>query len=71
MAKNKADLHKEGVTAGVIAEDSDPDDFTVAELETRLGGDVPAAGWVASHTDPQVAPDGHVVVSQEDIDARS
>lgn len=71
MAKNKADLHKEGIASGAVPADSDPDDYTAAELEARIGGDVPAAGWTPSASDPIVAPDGHVVLSQEDIDARS
>lgn len=70
MAKSKADLYKEGVTSGAIPADSDPDDYTVAELEQRLGGDVEAAGWAGSAAEPIVAPDGHVTLSQEDIDAR-
>ena len=70
MAKTKDELHKAAVDSGAVAADTDPDDFTAAELERRLGGDVPAAGWVPSAAEPVTAADGHVVLSQEDIDAR-
>ena len=69
MAKSKADLHKEAVNSGAIAADSDPDDFTAAELEARVSGDIPVAERVSA-TKPIIAPDGHVVLSQEDIDNR-
>jgi hypothetical protein len=70
MAKTKTDLFKEGVAAGVIPDDSDPDDFTVDELQSRLSGDV-RVHERQSASEPIVAADGHVVLSQEDIDARA
>jgi hypothetical protein len=68
MAKTKAQLHEESVAAGAVAPDSDPDEFTVDELTSRLGGNLTVEHPV--HSEPIVAPDGHVVLSQEDIDAR-
>lgn len=70
MAKSKAELHRDGVAAGSIPADTDPDDFTAEELRARVGDDVPAWEGSASATEPIIAPDGHVVLSQEDIDAR-
>lgn len=67
MAKSKSDLLKEAQAAGHVSEDASEDDFTVAQLETILGGTVPST---AAPTEPIVMPDGHVVLSQEDIDAR-
>ena len=70
MAKSKADLHDEAVAADRVPADSTADDYTVAELEALLGADdVPVATGPVP-TEPIVAPDGHVVLSQEDIDAR-
>jgi len=70
MPKSKADLHEEALDSGAVPSDSDPDDYSAEELRSRLAGDVPAAGWVPSASEPIVAADGHVVLSQEDIDAR-
>lgn len=70
MAKSKSDLHKEGVTSGAIPADSNPDDYTAEELQTRISGDIPVHERVSA-SKPIVAPDGHVVLSQEDIDARA
>ena len=69
MAKNKADLHQAAVNAGAVAADSDPDDFTADQLSALLSGDIPVHERVSA-TKPLIAPDGHVVLSQEDIDAR-
>lgn len=69
MAKTKSQLHAEGVASGAVAADSDPDDFTSEELQNLLSGDVKVRER-QSATEPIVAPDGHVVLSQEDIDAR-
>jgi hypothetical protein len=69
MAKTKSDLHKEAVTAGAVAADSDPDEFTADQLSALLSGDIPVHERVSA-SKPIVAPDGHVVLSQEDIDAR-
>lgn len=70
MAKTKSDLHKEAVAAGAVAADSNPDDFTAEDLQARISGDVPAWKGSLSASKPIVAPDGHVTLSQEDIDAR-
>lgn len=69
MAKSKSDLFKEGVAAGKVAADSDPDDYTADELQARIDGVTTVTNPVV--TEPIVAPDGHVVLSQEDIDARN
>lgn len=71
MAKNKSELHKEAVAAGKVAADTSPDDFSGADLEAILSDDTPAWKGSLSATKPSVAPDGHVVLSQEDIDARA
>jgi hypothetical protein len=71
MAKSKAELHAEAVASGAVGEDTEPDDFTVAQLEVLLSADVPAYEGSLMYTEPQVAPDGHVNLSQEDIDARA
>ena len=71
MAKTKAELLKEAQRAGLVPDNTEPDDYTGAQLETLLGSDVPAAGWVPSHRTPQVAPDGHVNLSKEDIESRA
>jgi len=70
MAKTKADLHKEAVHSGAVAPDSDADDFTAEELSQRLSGDIPVHERKSADK-PIVAPDGHVVLSQEDIDNRT
>ena len=69
MAKTKADLHKEGVASGQVPADSDPDDYTVEGLQALLSGDYIVAERVSAKK-PIIAADGHVVLSQEDIDAR-
>jgi hypothetical protein len=71
LAKNKTDLHKEGVAAGALPADSDPDDYTLEQLQGILSGNAPAWEGSLSASEPVVAPDGHVVLSQEDIDARA
>lgn len=71
MAKTKAELLDEAQRAGKLGDDVDADDYSLAQLEQIIGRDVPAAGWVPSHRQPQVAPDGHVNLSQEDIDSRA
>jgi hypothetical protein len=69
MAKSKAELHKEGVAAGKVAADSDPDDFTADELQALLSGEYTVTHPV--YRDEIVMPDGHIVLSKEDIDART
>lgn len=70
MAKAKTELLKEAQNAGLVPEDVSADDYTAAQLEALLSSDVAAWEGSASATTPQVAPDGHVNLSQEDIDAR-
>lgn len=70
MAKTKAQLHEEAVVAGAVAADSDPDEFTADELAARVSGDTPVRERQSADR-PIVAPDGHVTLSQDDIDARS
>jgi hypothetical protein len=68
----KKELLAEAQAAGHVAEDASADDFTVAQLETLLGrGDHPAWDGSLSASGPLVAPDGHVNLSQEDLDARN
>ena len=71
MAKSKADLLDEAQAAGLVAEDVDADAYTADQLKALVAGDVPAWEGSLSATEPIVAPDGHVVLSQEDIDARA
>ena len=69
MAKNKTDLLKEAQVAGSLPEDANEDDFTVEQLQGIVRGDMPVHER-KSATKPIIAPDGHVVLSQEDIDNR-
>ena len=69
MAKTKAELHKEGIASGAVAADSDPDDYTAEQLQGIVSGNIPVAERVSADK-PIVAADGHVVLSQEDIDNR-
>jgi hypothetical protein len=69
VGKAKADLHKDAVTAGAVSADSDPDDYTAEQLQGMLSGNQPVLERVSADK-PIVAPDGHVVLSQEDIDNR-
>jgi len=69
MAKSKTDLLKEAQTAGLVPADADPDDYKAADLEQLVSGEFPVHERVSA-TEPIIAPDGHVVLSQEDIDAR-
>ena len=70
VAKNKADLHKEAVVAGEI-----PADSRSRRVHRRRAPSAPQRRHPrvkrVSASKPIVAPDGHVVLSQEDIDARS
>lgn len=70
MAKSKTELMKDAQTAGLIPGDADEGDYTAAQLTDLLSTDKPAWQGSLSSTVPQIAPDGHVVLSQEDIDAR-
>jgi hypothetical protein len=67
----KGELLKEAQKAGLVAESAKADDYTEAQLDRLLHPDkYPAWKGSLSATEPQVAPDGHVSLSQEDIDAR-
>jgi hypothetical protein len=70
MAKTKDDLLKEAQGSGLVAADASADDYTADDLNALLRGNVPAWKGSLSAREPIVAPDGHVVLSQEDIDAR-
>ncbi len=65
----KKELLKEAKATGLVAADADEEGLSVADLE-RLLGRGPAWEGSLSSKDPIVAADGHVVLSQEDIDAR-
>jgi hypothetical protein len=70
MAKSKAELLDEAQKAGRVPDDVDADDYTAAQLEGIVSG----SGFEFDNkmaSKPIVAPDGHVVLSQEDIDARN
>lgn len=71
MAKSKTELLKDAQAAGMVAADAQEGDFTVAVLEEMLSPDRPAWKGSLSVNEPLVAPDGHVVLSKEDIDARN
>lgn len=71
MAKSKSDLLAEATSAGLVAEDVEADAYTVDELQRIIRGDVPAWQGSLSAGEPVVAADGHVVLSQEDLDARA
>ncbi len=71
MGKSKADLHQEAANAGKISADTDPDEYTAADLEEILSDDVAAWKGSLSASSPVVAPDGHVSLSAEDIKARA
>jgi hypothetical protein len=71
VAKSKTDLLDEAKAAGVVAADVAEDDVTSDELKRALNpDDAPMHKGSLSASEPIVAPDGHVVLSQEDIDAR-
>ncbi|HEV8482683.1 MAG TPA: hypothetical protein VGV87_03910 [Blastocatellia bacterium] len=58
----KSDLFEQAQAAGLVASDASADDYTVAQLEALLAGDVPA--WEGSLSDKPFmpAPDGHDVM---------
>lgn len=67
----KKDLLKEAIASGRLPEDAVEDDYTAAQLEALIDpSSAPAWEGSASASEPVVAPDGHVNLSQEDIDAR-
>ena len=69
MAKSKGELLAAAKASGAVADDVGEDDYTADELTELLRGDQ-RVGDRVSAGEPIVAPDGHVVLSQEDIDAR-
>lgn len=69
MAKSKSDLLEQAKASGAVAADATEDDYTVDDLKSMLSGDDVVKDRVSASA-PIVAPDGHVVLSQEDIDAR-
>ncbi len=72
MAKSKGDLLADAQAAGLVASDVGEDDVTADDLKRALNpDDQPMHKGSLSATEPIVAPDGHVVLSQEDIDARA
>lgn len=70
MAKSKDQLLKEAQAAGLVADDVSAENVTSDQLNALLRGD--KAAWEGSRSSAEeiVAPDGHVVLSKEDIDAR-
>jgi hypothetical protein len=70
MAKSKGDLLADAQAAGLVASDASEDDYTVDDLRDVLNPDRPMHRGSLSASEPIVAPDGHVVLSQADIDAR-
>lgn len=66
----KADLLKDAQKQGLVPDSAGEDEFTVAQLEQLLNPERAAWEGSLSADKPIVAPDGHVVLSQEDIDAR-
>jgi hypothetical protein len=67
----KRDLMKQAITAGVIPENADEDDYTAQQLEVLIDpSKAPAWEGSMSSSKPLVGPDGHVHLSQEDLDAR-
>jgi hypothetical protein len=71
MAKTKDELLEAAKNAGIVPDDATADDFTADQLRQVAAADRPAWEGSMSATEPIVAPDGHVVLSQEDIDART
>lgn len=70
MAPTKKELLDQAKASGLVSADAEEDAYKASELEQLLSPDRPAWKGSASATEPIVAPDGHVVLSQEDIDAR-
>lgn len=68
----KRELLKEAQKAGVAPEAATEDDYTEAELRTLLNpAGEPAWKGSASAAKPVIGPDGHVHLSQEDINNRA
>jgi hypothetical protein len=69
VAKTKAELLKQAQDGGLVASDASEDDYTQDELSKLLHPETVKVDNEMAQ-EPLVAPDGHVVLSQEDIDAR-
>jgi hypothetical protein len=70
MAKNKSEMLKEAQARGMVAESVTEDDISGDDLKQLLDPEPVAWKGSLSAKEPQIAPDGHVALSQEDIDAR-
>jgi hypothetical protein len=70
MAKNKTELLKEAQARGMVADTVTEDEITGDDLKQLLDPEPVAWKGSLSAKEPQIAPDGHVALSQEDIDAR-
>lgn len=66
----KKEMLKDAQARGLVGEDVTEDDMTAADLETLLDPSPVAWKGSLSSKKPLVGPDGHVHLSQEDIDAR-
>lgn len=67
----KKELLAEAQKAGLAPETATEDDYTGAQLQALLNPEsAPAWEGSLSSSVPLVGPDGHVHLSQEDIDAR-
>jgi hypothetical protein len=72
MAKTKGELLADAKSAGLVAADVSEDDVQVDDLKRALNPDESPAWKGSLSADKEiVAPDGHVVLSREDIDARN
>jgi hypothetical protein len=69
MAKSKSDLLDQAKASGAVAADAVEDDYTADDLKALVSGDEVVKDRVSA-SEPIIAADGHVVLSQEDIDAR-
>lgn len=64
----KKELLQQALSAGLVAEGASEEDFSKDQLETLVGSEQVIERKMDS--EPYTAPDGHVVLSQEDIDNR-
>jgi hypothetical protein len=69
VAKSKGDLLEQAKASGAVAADAGEDDYTADQLRDMLDPEEKFRDRVSA-SEPIVAPDGHVILSQEDIDAR-
>jgi hypothetical protein len=68
VGKSKSDLLEQAKASGVVAADAGEDDYSVDDLKALISGDEVVRREMVQ--EPIVAPDGHVVLSKEDIRAR-